>query len=384
MKITKLSLATIIALGSISCVNAQSLENAIKNVEISGTAAYRYNDYQDMDVKAKNANNNYKIATSLKSSINDDLAFNSRVIIGDATNPASIDTNGADSEAKFGLSEANFAYSGVQNTVVTAGKQGINTPFTLSRDPMGNEQTGTGLVANTNLGMVSLTGGFFNQTNIVNDTNPLVTTNEAPLAKDLTGGEDLYFATANLAIENVTLDSTYINLKDTLDGYTVGAKAKFDLAGIELNPYARYSAINFDNYNKDNTLWKIGTDAQMGIFGAYLAYGQTNEEGGQTGLDYSSDTGMDDHWRVTLTGVADASVVYASVNTQVTDTVNVSIHYSDMNVGNTNITDKDQSEIFGQATYKMSKNFYTFARLGQYDYDGDTSNMGRLHMQYSF
>ena len=26
----------------------------------------------------------------------------------------------------------------------------------------------------------------------------------------------------------------------------------------------------------------------------------------------------------------------------------------------------------------------TFARFGQYEYDGDNSNMGRLHAQYSF
>ena len=47
MKITKLSLATIIALGSITCANAQNLEDAIKNVETSGTVAYRYNDYEE-------------------------------------------------------------------------------------------------------------------------------------------------------------------------------------------------------------------------------------------------------------------------------------------------------------------------------------------------
>ena len=381
MKITKLSLATIIAIGSFSCANAQNLEDAIKNVEISGTAAYRYNDYEDMKVSDKSANNNYKVAANLKSSINDDLTFNSRVIIGDSTNPTSLNTDGADSEASFGLSEVNFAYSGIQNTVVTAGKQGISTPFTIDRDAMGNEQTGTGLVATTNLGMVSLTGGFFNQTNIENTIG--ATTNETALSKNLTGGEDLYFATANLTVENVTLDATYINLLDTLDGFTVGAKAKFDVAGVALNPYARYSSIDIDNYSKDNTLWKIGTDAQMGIFGAYVAYGQTDEEGGETGLDYSSDTGMDDHWRVTLTGISDASVVYASVNTQVTDSVNVSINYSDLNAGSMS-NDKDQSEIYGQASYQMSKNFKTFARLGQYDYDGDTSNMGRLHMQYSF
>ncbi|QKE29759.1 Campylo_MOMP domain-containing protein [Arcobacter acticola] len=375
MKITKLSLATIIAIGSFSAANAQNLEDAIKNVDISGTAAYRYNDYE-----TSTGSNNYKVATNLKSGINDDLAFNSRIIIGNATNPASLDTGEADSEAEFGLSEANFAYSGVQNTTITAGKQGIATPFTIDRDAMGNEQTGTGLVATSNLGMVSLTGGFFNQTNLSS------TDGEAPITSGtIDGGEDVYFATANLTVENVTLDSTYINLLDTLDGFTVGAKAKFDVAGIQMNPYARYSSINFDNYAKDNTLWKIGTDAQMGIFGAYVAYGQTNEEGGETGLDYSSDTGMDDHWRVTLTGVADASVVYASVNTQVTDAVNVSINYSDMNVGSANTAgDVDQNEIYGQVSYQMSKNFKTFARLGQYDQDGDTSNMGRLHAQYSF
>jgi hypothetical protein len=374
MKITKLSLATIIAIGTISAANAQNLEDAIKNVEVSGTAAYRYNDYEGASTK-----NNYKIATNLRSSINDDLAFNSRIIIGDGkTNPKGITTNAADTELDFALSEANFAYSGVQNTVITAGKQALSTPFTIDRDAMGNEQTGTGLVATTNLGMVSLTGGFFNQTNLSS------TDGEAPITSGtITGGEDVYFATANLTVENVTLDSTYINLLDTLDGYTVGAKAKFDVAGIQMNPYARYSSINFDNYAKDNTLWKIGTDAQMGIFGAYVAYGQTNEEGGETGLDYSSDTGMDDHWRVTLTGISDASVVYASVNTQVTDSVNVSINYSDLNAGSMS-NDKDQNEIYGQASYQMSKNFKTFARLGQYDYDGDTSSMGRLHMQYSF
>jgi len=45
MKI-KYSLVALFALSNISFVNAQSLENAIKNVETSGTVAYRYNDYE--------------------------------------------------------------------------------------------------------------------------------------------------------------------------------------------------------------------------------------------------------------------------------------------------------------------------------------------------
>ena len=77
MKIVKLSLTAILALSATTFLNAQPLENAIKNVDVTGTAAYRYNDYEG----TSKANNNYKIATSLKSKVNDDVTFNSRVII---------------------------------------------------------------------------------------------------------------------------------------------------------------------------------------------------------------------------------------------------------------------------------------------------------------
>lgn len=369
MKMIKLSLATIVAIGTITSANAQKLEDAIKNVDVSGTAAYRYNDYEG----SNDSNNNYKVATNLKSSINDDLTINTRVIIGDGTTkPAYLITENADSEAKFALSEVNFAYSGIKNTIITAGKQAIATPFTVSRDAIGNEQTGTGIVATTNLGILSLTGGYFNQTNF-NDGDTSLTLS----------GEDVYFAAAGVTLDNVTVDSAYVDVADSFDAYTVGLTAKYDISSIILNPYARYSALNLDNSNKDNSLWKVGMDAQMGIFGAYLAYGETNEEGGTVGVDASSDTGMDDHWRVTLSTISDASVVYASVNAQVTDKVNLALKYSDLNAGSMS-NDKDQNEIYAQAAYKMSKNFITYARLGQYEYNGDASNMGRLHMQYSF
>ena len=72
MKI-KYSLVALFALSNISFVNAQSLENAIKNVETSGTVAYRYNDYEestsstDIADKGSDSTNLYKIALNLKS-----------------------------------------------------------------------------------------------------------------------------------------------------------------------------------------------------------------------------------------------------------------------------------------------------------------------------
>lgn len=394
MKITKLSLATIIALGSISFANAQNLEDAIKNVEVSGTVAYRYNDYEESTSSA-NANrsvgsdssNNYKAAINLGVKVNDDVKFNSRLIAGNQTNAGekvlNTQTEGDENFDVF-LSEANFDYTGVQNTVITLGKQGVTTPFTLSRDALGNEATGTGLVATTHMGdMVSLTGGYFNQTNFDNNDGGLGT-----VAID--GSESFAYITGTVAYAGMTLDATYGELQDRFDAYTVGLTGAYTIDELKLAPYARYSSLDLDSSNNDNTLWKTGIQANLGIFGAYIAYGQTNEEGGTVGTDASSDSGMDDHWRVTLSGISDASAIYASVDTQVTDTVNVALKYSGIDVGS-NSNDVDQNEIYAQVAYKMSKNLSTYARLGQLEKDNFytdgsdlESTIGRLHVQYSF
>ena len=99
---------------------------------------------------------------------------------------------------------------------------------------------------------------------------------------------------------------------------------------------------------------------------------------------------MDNHWRVTLSGISDASAIYATVDTQVTDTVNVSLNYSGIDAGSKS-NSEDQSEVYAQVAYKMSKNLSTYARLGQFEVDNYyganddlESTIGRLHVQYSF
>ena len=392
MKITKLSLATIIALGSISFANAQNLEDAIKNVEVSGTVVYRYNDYEESTSPANinrsvggDSTNNYKAAINLGVKVNDDVKFNSRLIAGDQTNAGENSFNTqSDNDENFDvfLSEANFDYSGVQNTVITLGKQGVTTPFTLSRDALGNEATGTGLVATTHMGdMLSLTGGYFNQTNFDNNDGGLGT---------IDGSESFAYVTGTAAYAGITLDATYGELEDRFDAYSVGIKGDYAINELKLAPYARYSSLDLDSTDDKNTLWKTGIQANLGIFGAYIAYGQTNEEGGTVGTDGSSDSGMDDHWRVTLSGLKDASAIYATVDTQVTDTVNVSLNYSGIDAGS-NTGSGDQNEIYAKVAYKMSKNLSTYAQLGQLEKDNFytdgsdlDSTIGRLHVQYSF
>ena len=71
-KIAKLSLVAAVAVAGLTTANAQSLEDAIKNVETSGSVVYRYNDYRNDAktngvTKGSNTNNNYKVALNLYS-----------------------------------------------------------------------------------------------------------------------------------------------------------------------------------------------------------------------------------------------------------------------------------------------------------------------------
>jgi hypothetical protein len=389
MKITKLSLVAAVAVASLTTANAQPLEEAIKNVEVSGTVAYRYNDYEENNSSKKgdsSTSNNYKAAINLGTKVNDDVKFNSRFIAGNKTNAGEVSLNtqsDADSNVDTFLSEVNFSYTGVQNTIITVGKQAVVTPFTVSRDSIGNESTGTGIVAATHYGdMLSLTGGYFNQTNFNNNDGGLGTLN---------GSEGFYYVTGTLAYAGATLDATYADLQDKFDAYTVGLAGNYELSDLKLSPYARYSSLDLDSTSDKNTLWKTGIQANLGIFGAYLAYGETNKDGGAVGLDGSSDSGMDDHWRVTLSGIKDASAIYASVDAQVTDKVNVALKYSDIDVGDKNTDKNDQNEIYLQTKYAMSSNLSTYVRFGQYEVnnyyganDDLKSTMGRLHVEYSF
>ena len=49
------------------------------------------------------------------------------------------------------LSNAYFGFTAIPNTVVNIGKQGLTTPYTVALDINGNEQNGTGILALSNI-----------------------------------------------------------------------------------------------------------------------------------------------------------------------------------------------------------------------------------------
>lgn len=365
MKLIKLSVAAALSVACISSVNAKDLAEAIKNVDVSGTVVYRYNDYED-GARASEASNNYKIATSLKSKVNDDISMNARTIIGDGTtNPVSIKTGSADSEAKFALSEVNFSYSGLENATVTVGKQGVATPFTVARDSIGGESTGTGIVASYVLNPITITAGYFNQTNITNLTFNDIST------IGLMG-----------SFAGINADAWYIEAKDTTSAYTVGLNSSYDVANLKLNPSIRYSEQDDNANNNEISTFKIDLGLTAGIFDAYLGYGKSGKNGGVALDGYSSATTFDQHWRVGLLTQADSEILFANVGAKITDNVHVALKHSNLDV---EAAGNDEQETYVQAVYNMSSNFVTYVRLGEYKKENSqASNGGRLHVQYSF
>jgi hypothetical protein len=378
-KIAKLSLVAAIAVSGFTSANATPLEEAIKGVDVSGTAVYRYDDRTtDNDAGAgfsNRANNSYKVAINLKSAINDDLTFNTRTIIGDATDMVDMNTDSSDGQATFALSHANFAYTGIMNTTVVAGKQAVPSPFAIQADASDNESTGTGLVALVNVGPATVAAAYFNQTNLVS------------------AGEDLAAIGILGNVGPVALDGWYLNMAETSaqnDGhqaYSLGAKASVEMVKL----MARYSAVSHDATGADDEqLWKVGADAKFGIVSAGVAYGQVNENNKTTGVglgDADTDSSFQ-AWGLNLEKKSDASLVIAKVGVDVLANVNLSATYADLSVDSA--ANSDASEYYGQLTYKMGKNFMTYARIGQVEYDvasgaaSKDNTRGRLHVQYTF
>ncbi|RXJ94327.1 hypothetical protein CRV00_07065 [Malaciobacter molluscorum] len=408
-KFAKMSLVAAVAVAGLTTTSsAKALEDAIKNVDVSGTVVYRYDDTNYDYQKSKNANNRaddasknkYKIALTAKAKVNEDVTAVTRFIIGSNNDAgfASLDTtNQGDSQVDVTLSQVYFSYTGLKNTTINFGKQGLTTPWTVAIDADGNEQTGTGILALTNVGPVTLAAAYFNQTNlgksgdVLTKLNSTTTVGGVTTTNDDFGDKDIYTFGAMGNIGPVALDAWYLDMEDVLDTYTIGALAKFNVGDVKLSIGARHTDVDLDNSSADNTLTKVELGAKFGIFGANINYGWTDEEGGIGALDNSAKTNLDG-WNLTLNNKRDADFLMLSVDAQVLPSLNVALKYNrlDQDKHGTMTEDLTDEEYYIQTSYQMSKNFGGYIRFGQTEIDrnghGDDNDgtVGRLQVQYSF
>ncbi|WP_419770678.1 MAG: porin [Candidatus Marinarcus sp.] len=404
-KFVKMSLVAAVAVAGLTSANAKPLTEAIQDVDVSGTVVYRYQG-NDNDVAGtdNSTTNYYKIGLNLSSKVNDDVKLNTRFLVSDPSATGTGDggfatldsSDNGDQNVGVELSTVNFAYTGIANTTVIAGKQGLTTPWTVAVDSDSNEQTGTGLLALSNLGPVTVAAAYFNQTNlnISGDVLPGI-----GLADTQVGGADVSAVAVIVPVGPVTLDAWYLDMQDIFDTYTFGANAKFDVSGIKLGVDARYTELTLDDWaatalhnSKDsNSLAKIVLTADAGLIDAKLAYAMSDSDGGIAALDNDATTSITG-WNINGNNKMDLDYYQVVVGVDALENLNISANYGNAQYKSTNVAgalDIEEEEVYVQAVYNMSKNLSTYVRYGTYTKDtGSTENnddvRGRLQIQYSF
>ncbi len=393
-KFVKMSLVAALAVAG-TTASAQPLAEAIKNVDVSGAATYRYDDNKT-DAKGSNSINAYKVTANLKSKVTDDVVFNVSFQAGkDGVNDSMVlnTQTAADGNLDVELTKANFAYTGLANTTVVLGKQSIQTPWTASAGSAlsFNEQTGTGLLATTSFGPITAVGAYFNQTNF-NTLGSGDNSAGAKLAASFSGAENVYTVGLVGKAGPVSLDAWYLDVADVLDSYTIGASYKQKVGAVKLGFALRHSSLSFDDLaaavnlgqaDEDSSLTKAKITAKAGIFSGKLEYGVTDDDGGLVALDKHSKNAMVG-WLTYLNGQRDAQYLKASVGAQVFPKLNISVNYNDLDSDANDAV--DATEIYAQFVYKHSKNLKAIVRLGQKDVDNNDNDMdaGRLHFIYKF
>ena len=302
MKLTKISLAALVALGAFSSVaSATPLEEAIKNVDLSGFARYRYTnnkktgEYSNTKTESgSKAGHGFKMVTNFKAAIDDNffgvigLRYNATDNSGDNTQDdqgsKGIGTDKTNTTDPFRVHQFYLGYK-IGGTTITAGKQEIGSYFT-------DDAIGTGVrVVNQDIEGLTLTGlafdalegndvesdgdlyeatGYLSTYDVGNLYAAGIAGSYNPIDfqlwyASLTNLADLLAAdvTANFAInDNVSLGGRINYVNSTADA---SAKSHLSKSIDASNGVANYNDGNF--YAGELTASLFGLDARLGYMG---------------------------------------------------------------------------------------------------------------------
>ena len=253
MKLTKISLAALVALGAFSSVaSATPLEEAIKNVDLSGMARYRYthtHEYkkEQKDVYKYNGSksgngHNFKMVTNFKAAIDDNffgvLGLRYSSLDGSGDNSKTNGTDKTDTTTGFGVHQFYLGYK-IGGTTITAGKQEIGSYFT-------DDAIGTGVrVVNEDIEGLTLTALAFDALEGGSESDGVLYDVTAKL-----GGYDvgnLYAAGIAGSFNPVSFQLWYGTLTNLADVLAADVSAKFDIT----NDFALGARLNYANSTAD-------------------------------------------------------------------------------------------------------------------------------------
>ncbi|QPH97434.1 major outer membrane protein [Campylobacter concisus] len=250
MKLTKISLAALVALGAFSSVaSATPLEEAIKNVDLSGMARYRYThthqyNKKQKDVFKENGTNDgdghgFKMITNFKAAIDDNffgvIGLRYSKTDGSGDN-AGNGTDKTDTTTGFGVHQFYLGYK-IGGTTITAGKQEIGSYFT-------DDAIGTGVrVVNEDIEGLTLTALAFDALEGNGESDGKLY--DAAVTNKLNSYDvgNLYAAGIAGSFNPVSFQLWYGTLTNLADVLAADVSAKFDIT----NDFALGARLNYAN-----------------------------------------------------------------------------------------------------------------------------------------
>ena len=326
MKITKVSLAALVALGAFSSVaSATPLEEAIKNVDLSGFARYRYtndstkNSKVNDTVKGSSAGHAFRMETAFKAAIDDNffgvLRLRYSATDGSGDN-AGAGTDKTNTTGTFGVYEMYLGYK-VADTTITAGKQLVKGFF------IDSDIAGTGLkVVSTDVPGLTLTAAAYdaidNDAEISKDKNgnteydkfghikykakspdidgPLLSRLGSAEFSDVAG--NIYNLGAMGSYDPVSFKVAITNIQELATLYGAEAGVSFNVTDdVNLNLKGQYAYSDSDHKKvADATFWAV--QAGTKLFGAklnagYLDFDAKNKENDAKNKDKIAFTSID-------------------------------------------------------------------------------------------
>ena len=399
MKLVKLSLATIVAAGALSSVaSAASLEEAIKNVDVSGYARYRY-DAKNTNTSTEEFNGNtHRFTTDInfKSAIDDNFFG----VIGFRYDSKDKSGERADADTKVGqaLNVRQF-YLGYTagNTTIQAGRQVLGTFFT-------DDMVGTGIkFLNKDITGLTLAGIAFDNLQADGDigTGEL---NIGANGKQKVYDRNLYGVAAIGSYDPVSFQVWYAALDSVAQLYALDVTLGVNLGGADLSLQAQYagSAMWANNARigdeqtglqnvelDDGQFWAIKAGAEAFGFDASVGYVNIDTKNNRASLISFEDQGDfitagQDLLDYTLIE-ADQSIYFVTAGYKFNDYLRVGADYVGAKYDN-EISSYKGSEVVLRADYKYNKKLNFKALFSNIDRDSGENDDKHLRFEarYNF
>ena len=400
MKLTKLSLAAIVAAGALTSVaSAASLEEAIKNVDVTGYARYRF-DSKDSGTNTANKHR-FTSDVNFKSALDDNffgvLGFRYDSIDNsgeriDARTMVGADDNGNDNFGQtFNVRQVYLGYT-AGNTTITAGRQVLGTFFT-------DDMVGTGIkLLNSDISGLTLAAVAFD--NLQDDGD--IGTSALELGSN--GGEyvydrNLYGAAAIGSYDPVSFQLWYAALDSVAQLYAADVTVGANLGDVDLSLQAQAAGSSMwaDNASlggvsealDDATFLAVELGAKAFGFDGSVGYVNLNIQGdGYSLISFEDQGSFIDAGEDLLDYTAfnyDANIYFVTAGYTFADKVRVGADYVGVRA-NGEGDHVDAYEAVARVDYKYSKKLNFKAWYSYIDQDNGENDAKHLRFEarYNF